>query len=182
MPSGRERWAGRAAHTRWTMLRHFAVDKAKWTPIVKPEQGCGDSTWQNGNQRCFILSGYNMQNLPQRAWGALLSSPAIATTRYPREARKKMTFKCRIQLCFQPRESPFHWLDHFLSLLEPAQGFREYVQPGNRKKLFTVSRMASSCYWAKALLFPVLIHYIKVVRDGDKNNKVIKETQMTRAD
>lgn len=137
MPSGRERWAARAAHTRWTMPRRFTVHKAKWTPTVKPEQGCGDSTWQSGNRCCFTLSGYNMENLPQRGWGALPCSPAIATTKYQREARQKMTFKCRIQLCSShPHESPFHWLDHFLSLLEPAQGFGEYVQPGNGKKSF----------------------------------------------
>lgn len=99
-----------------------------------------------------------------------------------KRGKTKDDFQAQNSIMLQPRESPFHWLDHFLSLLEPAQGFGEYLQPGNGKKVFTVSRMASSCYWAKALLFPVVIHYIKVVRAGDKNNKVIKETQMTRAD
>lgn len=38
MPRGKEHRAARAAHAWRTMRRCFSVDKAKWTPIVKPER------------------------------------------------------------------------------------------------------------------------------------------------
>lgn len=64
----------------------------------------------------------------------------------PKSDKTKDEFQVQNSIMLQLCESPCHWLDYFLSSLDPAQQFGEYLQPGNGKKFFTVSRMASVCY------------------------------------
>lgn len=92
-----------------------------------------------------MLSGYNMENLPQGA-EEQTCAPRQRQHEVPKRGKTKDDFQVQNSIMLQPCESLFHQLDYFLLLLGPAQGFGEYLQPGNRKKLFTVSRVASSCY------------------------------------
>lgn len=52
----------------------------------------------------------------------------------PKRGKTKDDFQMQNSIMLQPCESPFRRLDYFLSLLEPAQRFGEYLQPGNGKR------------------------------------------------
>lgn len=51
----------------------------------------------------------------------------------PKRSKTKDDFQVQNSIMLQPCESPFHWLDYFLSSLEPAQGFGEYHNLGMEK-------------------------------------------------
>lgn len=63
-------------------------------------------------------------------------APCHRQHKVPKTGKTKDNFQVQNSIMLQPSESPLHWLDYFLSSLEPAQGFRQYPQPGNGKKLF----------------------------------------------
>lgn len=77
------------------------------------------------------------------------------------------TFERRIQLrSSRVNHHSTSWIIFFPRWSQPKD-LESICNLGMEKRVFTVSRTVSSCYRAKALLFPVVKHYIKVVRDRE---------------
>lgn len=96
-----------------------------------------------------------------------------ASTRHRGEDKTKGEFQVQDSIKLQ-HESQFHWLGYCLALLEDLESIYK------KTPFLLFNEWREVITEEKLLLFPVVKHHIKVVRDGGENKKIINTNDQSR--